>query len=418
MLHRLRAPRLAALLLVLPCAAAARPLMVVSVDGLSWENWQRHRAHLPNLSRLAETGSFGPLRSVFPSMTWPAHASLVTGVLPARHGVVGNEFRGENGEKTAAWDIPNLLRAPAIWDAAAAQGRTIAAVFWSGSGGVQAIRWNLPETYAPETFVRDTSPAMGEELAALGWKPADLKPVAAEETYLEDMLSRDLGLRLIRTHRPDLMLMHLLSTDTWSHKLGPESPAVGMALDLADRIVGDWLAAWRATPQGAQLDTMIVSDHGFASTRNPLALEPLLAAAPLPSRVRRALLAIPNGHCTYLYGVPPGHAQRFAAWLATRPGVERVVLPAEYEALGIATADDARRPSMILVSPVDTLPVPGAKTTLGARGGHGYFPDHPALLGIAIQAGPSSDLRGTQPVAPITSLAARMAKAIGVAWRP
>lgn len=406
-----------AALLLAPSIALARPTVVISIDGLSWETWQRQRERMPHLSKLAQRGAVGPLRTTFPSMTWPAHASMVTGVPPSRHGIPANAFR-ERGRKVDAWELSNAPRAPAIWDALAAKGRTTAAVLWPGSGGIASIRWNLPETYTEETFVRDVSPAMREELSALGFTPESLRPFAAEETYLEDRLSRELGLRLIRAKSADLLLLHLLSVDTWSHKMGPRHPGITFALDLVDGIIGDWLHALDEANGPGGYDLFIVSDHGFTETSKPIPLETLLADAPLPGDEKRALEAIPNGHCAFFYGVRPERVGKLVSWLASQPGVERVLVPSDYAALGLAVPSaDPRSPDLILVAKPDTLPLAGKKTTLGARGGHGTFPTHPSMLGLLLHVGP--DTASAESAAmPVTDLAPQLAKALGLAWAP
>ena len=415
--HDLMPRPLALALFVIPSLALASPTVVISIDGLAWDTWKQQHVRMPNLAKLASRGSVGPLRTTFPSMTWPAHVSMVTGVLPNQHGVPANAFR-ERGRKVEAWELSNVARVPALWDALAAKGRTTAAVFWPGSGGIGAIRWNLPETYTEEIFTRDVSAAMRDELTALGFTPESLKPLAAEETFLEDRLSRELGLRLVRAKSADLILLHLLSVDTWSHKLGPRHPAVGFALELVDGIVGDWVHALDETHGPGGYELVVVSDHGFAETSKPIPLETLVAAAPLPAVEQRALEVIPNGHCAFFYGVRPERVAGLASWLSSQPGVERVLSPGDFSALGLAPASvDPRSPDIILVAKPDTLPIASRKTTLGARGGHGTFPTHPAMLGIVIHAGPTAS-SGVNAAMPITELAPRLAKALGLAWPP
>src|SRR5262249_8254361 len=59
--------------------AADRPLLLISVDGLSWNNFVKHRSQLPTLDRLATQGVALPLEPSFPTMTWSTHTTLVTG---------------------------------------------------------------------------------------------------------------------------------------------------------------------------------------------------------------------------------------------------------------------------------------------------------------------------------------------------
>lgn len=72
---------------------AAPRAIVISVDGLAAFYWTDEQARMPVLRRLAERGVVASgMETVFPSTTWPTHVSLVTGVRPERHGVVGNSI--------------------------------------------------------------------------------------------------------------------------------------------------------------------------------------------------------------------------------------------------------------------------------------------------------------------------------------
>src|SRR5882672_9857166 len=69
-------------------AFKARHVILVSVDGLAAFYLEEPQADMPTLRRLAQEGARARVRTVFPSMTWPAHTTIVTGVAPARHGVL------------------------------------------------------------------------------------------------------------------------------------------------------------------------------------------------------------------------------------------------------------------------------------------------------------------------------------------
>ena len=66
-------------------------VLLVSIDGLAGFYWNDPNLRLPTLRRLAERGVVASrMEAVFPSTTWPTHVSLVTGVAPRTHGIVGN----------------------------------------------------------------------------------------------------------------------------------------------------------------------------------------------------------------------------------------------------------------------------------------------------------------------------------------
>lgn len=77
----------------LPAAERAPIVVLISVDGLAADYFADAHADLPTLRRMARDGAWAEsMMSVFPTVTWPNHTRMVTGVWPARHGVVGNRY--------------------------------------------------------------------------------------------------------------------------------------------------------------------------------------------------------------------------------------------------------------------------------------------------------------------------------------
>src|SRR5881397_1786544 len=130
---------------------------------------------MPTLRRLAERGSVARrMECVFPSTTWPTHASMVTGVRPDRHGVVANYIlnresgRAEDLTGDPIYDADRLLRAPTVYDAAHAAGLRTAAVDWPCTRRAAGLDFNLPFFKDQRVFESATHPAVWGELGALG----------------------------------------------------------------------------------------------------------------------------------------------------------------------------------------------------------------------------------------------------------
>src|SRR5688572_36433 len=74
-----------------PAKVPVKHVVLVSIDGLAASYLDDKRAELPTLRKLAAEGaSARGMITSFPSVTWPSHTSLITGVHPAKHGVIGN----------------------------------------------------------------------------------------------------------------------------------------------------------------------------------------------------------------------------------------------------------------------------------------------------------------------------------------
>src|SRR2546422_7919445 len=108
---------------------AADTVVVISIDGVRWD--YPARAGAPALARMSSEGaSCGALVPPFPSSTFPAHASLATGVYPDRHGIVNNEFIDRQRGLYRREDEASWLLAEPIWVTAERQGVRTAVYHW------------------------------------------------------------------------------------------------------------------------------------------------------------------------------------------------------------------------------------------------------------------------------------------------
>ncbi len=417
-ISRIRGVLLALLILLPTTTAHALPVLVVSIDGLAYDLMIKHRARMPVLQRLAVGGQVNKLQSTFPTMTWAAHATMVTGLRPGEHGVVGNRWLDTStGKPIEAWEVPTPIRARTIWQAAAEAKLKVAAIQWPNTSGERQITWNIPELYG-SAFEHDISPPARQELAAIGYRPEDLKTFADEEAFLLDNQSRDIAIRLWQSQSPDLMLLHFLALDTVAHKYGPDHPAVAIAAEYDDRMLGEVVATAQAAARGKSLDIIVVSDHGFLPIDTWIKTSDLMSAAPLPSAAKVKLRALHNGHCAYLYGLSPEDVSAYSVWVTRKlPAVERVIGPREYRSFGLPEPirdPDGRVPSAIVLARPNALFVsPFSKTQ--SKGGHGYLPSAPGLAAILVRNGPS--FRAALPGAKdpeMTAVVGQIAQALGL----
>ena len=110
-----------------------RPALVllVAVSGLAPGDYAGDAPVMPTLARLAAGGAAADdLEPVAPASRAPAHASLVTGRRPARHGIMSDRLLGEKGVRRAGFDHASYLRGPSLWSEGVAAGRSVAALGW------------------------------------------------------------------------------------------------------------------------------------------------------------------------------------------------------------------------------------------------------------------------------------------------
>lgn len=356
-------------------------VLVVSIDGLPWRTWLAERDHLPTLRALTAGGTQLPLQTVFPSVTWPAHATFLTGSLPRQHGVVGNHLLQRPDQKPLElWQLPaTALRVPTLFAAFAAAQRSTAAVMWPNTAGAPGLDWQIPEVYGQAAFARGTTPGLLGELAASGLPTTELGRLAADEAFLLDAFTRDAAVWLIQHKQPRLLLLHFLAVDTTAHTYGPDGRPPRWALRSIDALLADVLAAYATAGRAETLRVIVVSDHGFVALRT--ALDPATLA---PPPLRRRVHSVANGQALFVYldAVSPMETTALVAAWRRQPEIAEVVLPADFAALGLPAATQLpEMPDAILVARADVLWTArrGALTTLGMHGGQ---PADPQLRGV------------------------------------
>jgi predicted AlkP superfamily pyrophosphatase or phosphodiesterase len=229
------------------------------VDGLDWRYLRDCDAlhlRIPNMRRLLREGrSANGVVGVWPTITWPSHTSLITGVRPDEHGIEGNRRpKSEGGDYY--WNV-ELLKAPTLWRAAHDHGLKTAAVTWPVTVGA-AIDFNLPEY-----FVRRQGGSMDLESIASKATTGLVAEITKSypsfpQQWVDDRTRSLAGLFLLREKKPDLLLIHFVDLDAEEHEQGPYTVNANAVVERTDELIGDLLAALPP-----DCDFALVSDHGF-----------------------------------------------------------------------------------------------------------------------------------------------------------
>jgi len=135
-----------ALLLALPAnnthaqSAKDRLVILVSVDGLASYYLDDPTAAMPTIRKLARAGAYAKrMHCSFPTVTWPNHTTLVTGVTPGRHGVIGNNVFDRETQKSVPFipdplfDKDQIVKVPTVYDVVHGAGLKTAGVCWPAS---------------------------------------------------------------------------------------------------------------------------------------------------------------------------------------------------------------------------------------------------------------------------------------------
>jgi predicted AlkP superfamily pyrophosphatase or phosphodiesterase len=253
----------------------ARRVILISLDGLDARYLRRadqFGLRIPTLRRLMREGStaHAGVVSVYPSITYPAHTTIVTGARPRRHGVYGNEeFDPADPQSRSGLWFKSSIRADTLWDAAARAGLSVGLVSWPVAGG--AGDWNMPEFWRPGGTQADSLSDIHANA-----RPKDLPAeIAAREPSLyalatadeqDDMRTR-FAEHIIREKRPRLVLVHLFDLDHFQHDYGPFSKEAFAILEKVDGYVARILRAAGEAGTLPETAVFVVSDHGFRPVR-------------------------------------------------------------------------------------------------------------------------------------------------------
>ncbi len=265
---------------------AAPLLVIISVDGMKPEYVTAADAHglkVPNLRRFLKEGAYADgVIGVIPTVTYPSHTTMVTGVLPATHGIWANTVFDPLRTNHDAWYwYAKDIRVPALWDAAEQVGRTTASLQWPATVGAK-ITWNIPEVWRPGTMedaklLREVSTKglMDEAAAEIGNYRGgiDTSPEA-------DEVRGKYAVWILQKKHPGLLLLHLTALDHIEHETGVFSAEDLAVLERLDAIVGNVRVAAETVAPGHAV-VAVVSDHGFVNYDQQLNLLPAFRDAKL-----------------------------------------------------------------------------------------------------------------------------------------
>ncbi|MBM3735341.1 MAG: alkaline phosphatase family protein [Acidobacteria bacterium] len=243
----------------------ARPLLLISIDGMDHRYLRDRDAmglKIPNLRKLLADAAWadGGVIGVMPTVTFPSHTTMVTGVQPHIHGILNNN-QAETGQRY--WSV-DLLKAPTLWDAAKKAGKKVGAVHWPVTVDAK-IDWNFPEY-----FQRRLGHGMDWDSTEQKSTPGLIAKMTARypsmpQEWVDDRVRALATIYLLKYEKPDLILLHLVDHDGEAHDTGPFTKHAKAVLERTDELLGEILAA---TPKDWAV--AIVSDHGFEHVKRPI----------------------------------------------------------------------------------------------------------------------------------------------------
>jgi predicted AlkP superfamily pyrophosphatase or phosphodiesterase len=389
--------------------------LLISVDGLSADHFAAYRSTMPTIDRLDREGISLRCQAVAPSVTWPGHATIITGVTPARHGAAGNLLWDRHAGVVRQlylerdWHGTQFL-VPTLFGEIRNRGGLTAALSWPSARGL--ADYCIVDTDDSRVILAEAS----TELLQAVEQPVQRLCAPGEGDGLDIFLRRDALLariagQLSRKRRVDLVAVQLSSVDFSLHHFGEGSVEHATACAAVDREVARIMDN---LPDDCAV--VITGDHGHAAVSSKAFPNEDLARAGVLSRSGEpGALVVGNGGSGWLYGIGPDPdttAGEAAAVL--REVGYRVEKPLAFD----PTASEPMAPwvgDYLVEAGPEAVIANGVHQGEGRQAGmlssHGHLPDHPAMDAHAVVWGAGT---APQQQASLLDLAPTIADLLGL----
>lgn len=409
---------LAASLVLVPCAFVVpvraesdRHVVVVCIDGFASYLLNDPKAPVPTLRALAKSGAVaeGGMQVVNPSVTWPNHTTLITGVRPEKHGVLANGVLVRGGAGVPVFVDPrrnqqDLVRGATLFDLAHAQGLTTAEVNWPCMRGSKSLGDSFPDV--PDQ-VSHMTPRLREELVQRGILADESdKSFLANSAAGKDLVWTEVARHILLTRKPNVLFVHLLNCDSTHHAEGAQSPPGYTANAYADMCLARILAAIDEAGIRDKTTVLVVADHGFTLTPKAICPNVLFRQQGLLTatggKIGEARVhVISEGGIGLVYctdpATAPADAKRAAELLAGQEGVAEILTPERFAEFGLPHPREyAQAPDLVIVakdgygvsgSPDGEAFVASGTAARIATGSHGFVSKEPKMNAVCILSG-------------------------------
>ncbi len=402
---------------ILPGTSSAEPktdrtVILISVDGLAHYYFDDPKAQIPTIRQLAAEGARAKtMECSFPTVTWPNHTTLVTGVTPGKHGVIGNNYFDRETLKTVPFipdplfDKVEIVTSPTIYDVAHEAGLKTAGVIWPASRRAPTLDWQVPDVFDQETWEDASTPSLLEELKAKGIpyeRQMEWCKAGTQGKAMRDWMYGSIASHVLATHKPNVLLLHLVSVDAMEHATGRQSPEAYWACNDSDQRIRQVVEAVEAAGMRDRTTFFICADHGFITYTKQIAANNVLREMGLRSgqglKLEQQAYVLGQGGGAFVYILDEANrdeiAQKLAEKFKTVEGVEAVIERKDFAAMGHRDpTDDPREPDLML-SAADGYSFSGSddgkeviSETDGPKGSHGYLHTHPLMGATCVISG-------------------------------
>jgi predicted AlkP superfamily pyrophosphatase or phosphodiesterase len=336
-----------------------------------------------------------------PTVTWPSHTTMMTGVSPSVHGVLYNGLpvrTADGAIKVEPWrPKQELVQAETLYDRFHSAGMTTAQVDWVAIYNASSITWQFAE-------VPEVNGKIEREMMEAGIvTEAEIREFGRSNPAWRDQVWTQAATHILKRHRPNFLLFHLLNTDSLSHASGPRTAATAAAYALADFYVGQVLSAIRDAGIADRTTVLVVSDHGFKMARRIIKPNVILRETGLirqvDTRSEYDAFVVPEGGTAMLYFTNPGKRSQIQALVREKfrstEGIAEVIEPEGFAALGMPHPGKNKRMADLVLVAKDGYAFSGAASGPshasaaegGSPGNHGYLNTDPEMRATFVASG-------------------------------
>jgi predicted AlkP superfamily pyrophosphatase or phosphodiesterase len=332
-------------------------VVLVSLDAFRWDYSRIYNT--PNINRIATEGVKADwLVPSFPTVTFPNHYTIATGLYPDHHGLIDNNFLAPDlglsyrMSDRAAVENPSFYGGEPIWITAEKQGARAASFFWVGS---EAPVGGRHPTY---------------------WKKYDGS--ISFEARIDTVVK---WLSYPKAKRPELVTLYFDEPDATSHRFGPTSPQTEKVVARLDSLVGVLRSKLSSLPFSRKINLILLSDHGMGSVSRDRYIN---LKNIIPDRM---IASVSGGNPVYFINPVEGRKDSILLLLRGRKGLKawsKSNLPAR-----LHFGTNARIPQIVVLG--------DSSWSLGLRpdpssirgGAHGYDNADSDMFAIFYAAGPA-----------------------------
>ena len=386
-------------------ASKGPKVVVISLDAFGAESLRDPHLPAPTLHELMKTGAYAvSMRPINPTVTWPNHTSMVTGVNASKHHVVVNGLIVNQRTDTPPKIDPNapkskLVAVPTVYDAAHKAGLTTAEVDWVAIEKADGITWRFAEKPDPDGLIE------GEVMKDGVVSRDDLVHFGRPSQAWRDRIYTAAAADIIRRHHPDLMLFHLLALDSIEHETGFGNNSGRNTIAFLDDRVKEIVDAVREEGELERTTFLIVSDHGQQSVHKQLHANVLLKLAGLQGGgAANPAFCIPEGGFALVYQ-RHATAESTAALKAVfsgKSGVRAALTPEEAAKDGWPVPAATNQAADLLLYADNGYEFSGGDTgefvtDTKEVGAHGYPNTEPLMQAIFVASGAGIVAKGEFP---------------------